>query len=231
MTVTRRTRSLALVLTILGGAVAVVTLACIGVASYAPWRFVAFIPLEQPRRSAPVVTAGVIMLGVAGWLGLQNRTAAKATTALATITAFMVLCVGSVAVVGNEIDEIVMGELVALRHVAVSLDGRFELIAQHMSSDQLHYRLRTSGRLLGREGKTDLACTAVEPTRTDYSKHDRYSAQVPSVLVEHARFVDGSHVELRMTDDGRIWRVRFNAWSLRPERFLNWCDPVKDQPQ
>jgi hypothetical protein len=31
---------------------------------------------------------------------------------------------------------------------------RFELIAQRMSSDELHYQLRTSGRLFGRQGKT-----------------------------------------------------------------------------
>ena len=48
--------------------------------------------------------------------------------------------------------------------------------------------------------------------------------------MEHAGFVDGSHLELRMTD-GRTWTVGFDAGSRRAERYLDRCGSVGNEPR
>jgi hypothetical protein len=226
MTATRGTRWVALVLTILGGATVLVTVAGLIVASYGPWRFVAFIPLEKPLRAALVIASGLAVLGVAGWVGPANRLAAKTIAGLVTLVVAMVVCAGSL---GGAMPD--AGDQVGSRdRVAVSPDGRFELI-KLSTSWQYRYRVRTRGWLFGREGNTDLACTPISSVQVDDSPNQTSQLRyVPSVRVEQARFADNSRVELRMTD-GRTWTVGFNAGSLRPGRFLNWCGSTEDEPR
>lgn len=226
MTVMRGKRWVVLALSVIGGVTIGLTLAALGVASRGQWRFVAFIPLEPPWRAALVITAGLAMLGVAGWLGPANRLAAKTIAALVAVVAAMVVCVGGV----SKAMPVAGDRVVSRDRVAVSPDGRFELIRLR-TSWQYTYRVRARARLFGREGNADLACTPIQSTQVDDSPNQTSQLQyVPTTRVEQARFADDSHVELRMTD-GRTWTVGFNAASLRPERFLNWCGRTEDEPR
>ncbi|MEV4141303.1 hypothetical protein AB0J72_55200 [Dactylosporangium sp. NPDC049742] len=201
------------------------TVAGLSVASYAPWRFVTFVPLEQPSRAVLVIAAGLALLGVAGWMGLANRLAAKTIAGLVALVVAMGVCVGSVGAAMPDADHAVFHD-----RVAVSPDGRFELI-RLSTSWQYRYRVRTRGWLFGREGNTDLACTPISSTQVDDSPNQTSQLRyVPTVRVEQARFADDTHVELRMTDS-RSWTVGFNARSLRPGRFLNWCGSTEDEPR
>jgi hypothetical protein len=225
MTSTRGRRWVALA--ILGGATVLVAVAGLVVASYGPWRFVAFIPLEPPLRVALVVAAGLAMLGVAGWVGPANRLAAKTIAGLVALVVATVVCAGSVG--GSTAD--VGNQVFARDRIAVSPDGRFALIRLSMTPDHYRYRVRTLGRPLDREGSADLACTPMSSMSVDDSSNQTSRLRdVPTVRVDQARFTDGSHVELRMTD-GRTWTVGFDAASLRPERLLNWCGRTEDEPR
>jgi hypothetical protein len=231
MTVTRGTRWIALVLTVL--AVGMIALAMVGiiVATYQPWRFLAFIPFERQPRPVLIIGAGVVMLGVSGWLGLRNRATVRWTSAASASAVLILLCVGFVA--GEAADDMLYDDLTGrVDSMAKSPDGRFEIIARPRPGNVSRYRLRTTGWLLGRESQEDLACTAVEPSRYVDAPTGSSGARelVPAVRVEHARFVDGSHVELRMTD-GRTWTVGFDAGSLHAERFLDWCGSVAKEPR
>ncbi len=143
----------------------------------------------------------------------------------------VLLCVGFVA--GEAADAMPDDEVTGrVDSVATSPDGRFELVARPRAGNVVRYRLRATGWLLGRESRHDLACTAVEPSRHVDAPTGSSTARelIPAVRVEHARFVDGSHVELRMTG-GRTWAVGFDAGSLRAERHLDWCGSVANEPR
>ena len=235
MTVTRGTRWIALVLTVL--AVLVVTLTMVGtlVVTYEPWRFVAFTPFERQPRPALIIAAGMALLGVAGWLGLRNRTAVMWTSTASAGAVLMTLCVGGLAddtadvmAAVSSTDDLT-GPVIT---VAKSPDGRFAVVARTGPGKVSRYRLRTTAWPLGRESQVDLACTATEPTRhVDGSTgSSSTNERVPSALLEQARFADGPHVELRMTD-GRAWTVGFDAGSLRADRYLDWCDRLEQEPR
>ncbi|MEV0136091.1 hypothetical protein AB0H83_47595 [Dactylosporangium sp. NPDC050688] len=231
MVVTRGTRWIALVLAVL--AVGVIALAMVGtvVVTYQPWRFLAFVPFERQPRPVLIIGAGVLLLGVAGWLGLRSRAAVRWASAASASAVLILLCVGFVA--GEAADAMPDDEVTGrVDSVAKSPDGRFELVARPRAGNVVRYRLRTTGRLLGRESQHDLACTAVEPSRhVDVPTGSSTAREIiAAVRVEHARFVDGSHVELRMTD-GRTWAVGFDAGSLRAERYLDWCGSVANEPR
>ena len=171
------------------------------------------------------------LLGVAGWLGLRNRTAVKWTSATSASAVLILLCVGRFA--SDAADVMTSDDLTGLVvSAAKSPDGRFEIVARPRPGNVSRYRLRNTGWLLGRESQADLACTAIQPTRfIDVPTGSSSTRErVPAVRVEQARFVDGSHVELRMTD-GRTWTVGFDPASLRADQYLNWCGALEKEPR
>lgn len=231
MTVTRGTRWIALVLAVL--AVGVIALVMVGavVVTYQPWRFLAFVPFERQPRPVLIIGAGVVLLGVAGWLGVRNRAAVRWTSAASVSVVLVLLCVGLVA--GEAADAMPDDELAGrVESVAKSPDGRFGVVARPRAGNVVRYRLRATGWALGRESQHDFACTAVEPSRSvDVpTGSSTGSERIPAVRVDRARFVDGSRVELSMTD-GRTWNVGFDAGSLRAERYLDWCGSIANEPR
>lgn len=223
---TTRRRRIALALTVLSVATLLIITTGLLTAAQASWRYVHFIPLEQPGRWTPVVTAAVAGLAVAGYLGLRNRTAAKAVVSVGATAALMAMCVGAAANVGSVLaDDAAQAPAV---RVAATADGHLQLVAHVAGSRQ--YRLRTTG-LFGREGRTDVACTVneweTERPDLEASRGRPRVVMMPAVKVASARFPDAKHVELSMTD-GHTWTVQVDG--VNPDRTLDWCGKRSSEP-
>ena len=217
----------ALVLTALSAAALVTVSAGLLTASVAPWRFVLFIPFERPAGWVPVAVAAVAGLATAGWLGLRDPAARRAVTGVGTAAVLLTMCAGAAANVGS----VLAGDpaQAPVKRVAATPGGGLELVA-HLA-DQRHYRLRTTGPF-GREGTTDVACTAhqSEQERADVEAppDGTHPPMMPAVRVDSARFTDATHLELTTTD-GRTWKVRVDG--VNPDRSLDWCGRRSDEPR
>jgi hypothetical protein len=189
-----------------------------------PWRFVAFIPFEPPLRSAAVIASSLLLLAGATRLGIKRPHVRQPLVALALVATPFVLVPCALVQVAHSRRSNPRHEALSVEPVAASPDGRFVLIAERTDRNTLLYRVRSTG-WPSRESKLDLACTATQPTRPAPDQ-----STIPSVLVRWARFVNGTQVQLGMSD-GHTWLIRFNPQTLRPNHPLSWCYSPADEPK
>jgi hypothetical protein len=166
-----------------------------------PWRYVHLMTSTHDWHPLRVLAGSVVLLGIAGWLGLRRRTAVRAAVAFTVLVLFAIAFVGSVVDLTNDISTRTLGQQ---RVVAVSADGRYEIVVGHPvglldSQDTAILRVRSRSGLLSRES-TDLGC--VGPA----------GSVAPELRVTFA----GPAEITVSTSDGRAWPASFDPDTLRP---------------
>jgi len=185
---------------IAGAAVAVQ--AAIAVAWWNPWRYVHLMTSTHDWHPLGVLAGSVVMLGVAGWLGMRSRAAVRATVSFAVLVLLAITVFGMLANLTQNIGILDRGE--GPRVVAISPDGRYEIVVAYlggfMGADTAVLRVRSRNGLLSRES-TDLGC--VQP------------AVSSERAVVSVAFTGPQEVTIS-AGGGRAWQARFDPETLRP---------------
>ncbi|WP_433041676.1 hypothetical protein [Dactylosporangium sp. CS-033363] len=190
-----RRKRLAVVL----GALALVAVVVESVAAANPWRYVALIPAGKASTTVLVATGVVVLVGVGAALLIRRTLAAQIAVGVTLVVAWLVACAGLEAAGAGV-------ERGATTSVAVSPDGRFELVLVHypQTGNPIDYlRLRTRSGLGSRESADNVACFS-----------HSYEVNAPEDVFERAAFVGEHEVEVR-AEQGEPFRTTFAPDSLR----------------
>ncbi|MET7426811.1 hypothetical protein [Dactylosporangium sp. NPDC005555] len=184
---------------IAGAAVAVQ--AAVALAWWNPWRYVHLMTSTHDWHPSGALAGSVVMLGVAGSLGMRSRTVVRAAVSFAVVVLLAITVLGTLAEVAHNIGNLDRGE--GPRVVGISPDGRYEIVVAYagdlFDADTAVLRVRSRNGLLSRES-TDLGC--VRPADSD-----------PAVV--SVAFTGPQNVMIS-TGDGRAWQARFDPETLRP---------------
>lgn len=186
--------------------VAVLMIVAVIVARSNPWRYVHLMPAADTGVFLAVMTAAVVLLGVAAQVAARPRRVASAVTAW-LVAAMFVLCAWPVfdAVHDTGYDR------GAAAVVAVSPDGRFEVVAVRYRArgSTFHvdrYQLRSRAGAFSRQADRALADI--------YQSGERRA-------VAAVNFSGPHEVELRTADNSR-WTVTFDPRTLSLPHTLTW---------
>ncbi|GAA3453812.1 hypothetical protein [Dactylosporangium matsuzakiense] len=182
------------------GAVALVAVVVEAVAAANPGRYIVLVPAGRPAVVAVVLAAALVVAGVAVGLLVRRTVAAKVVAGGTAVVALVVVCWG--IEVGRANDGRQRGETDL---VAVSPDGRFELVLVHYPSSEAprdYLRLRSRDGVGTRESGQSLAC---------FSK--QYDVNAPEDQFGQASFVAEREVEI-WAAAGEPFRTTFDPASL-----------------
>lgn len=153
------------------------------------------------------------LLFVAGWLITRKRPASIIIRTIAGVLALLLCAYGTL---GGFVLEGLRSEILKTDVLAVSPDGRFEVVRLHTKdlkgAEHDDLRLRSRAGLLSRESPTEFAWCTTGPADADRVRAD---------------FVDTLTVRVVGTNDVPV-SVTFDAETMRPDRYVDLCPVSSD---